>query len=327
MDDLFNRISQLERGVGKMFQAPTVPVYDITPTPPPPPPDEIPDGQMRADIWHYTLYCDGQMVFDYPDAYILSPPDNGFVWPDDWLAGGRVPGSLGGVNVAFMAYPSTYISGPWFAGGGNWFPFIRNAYWDGTLLQTFQGGSGLSGISPFVDPFGSWFVRTYTGTGGGRAAQGSFSGSGTMWLNNGLAYRRSTKNVMYVAQWDLSTYHMQQGNAILLGTAVEPITYMWNPWGGYGTPGDVNFWIGMGIILPLVDGSGGTAEGSPHSWYFGPAGSSPFQTRTVTTGPGHSITMSNNDGTFHTMKIEATYLGHQYPKLHYEPTANFTVVW
>lgn len=293
----------------------------------PPPPPPIPDGQMRADIWHWTVYCDSQVVFDFPNMYCLSPPDNGYVWPPDWLAGGRVPLALAssGHNTSFPGDPISYISGPNFYGANVWLPWIRNAYWDGALLNSLQGGTGVStAYSPFVDSHGSWTITPYLGAGGGRAARGSVSQTdGRLWLNDVSTYHRGSVGVTYTAQWDISTYQIGQGNAAPVGMTIEFVARRWTPWAGYSTF-PPNQFSAQNITLPLIDGTGGSAEGSPHSWDF----QGGFIERTRTTGPGYSITMSNADSTWHTMKLDATHLSHEYPGLHYDPsTFSFEVVW
>lgn len=268
-----------------------------TPTPEPEP--DV-NGLLRVDHWHLTAYIDDDLIIDAPDSYFLSQPDNGFVWPDNWIVDAATAGY--GLDPVWGAGPVDTTYGPFFAGGSFWLPWWKNIYWDSAsdLLNNMQG----TDILPFTDPFTSHSIQTYTG-GSGKAMRGGVS-DGFASLLGDETYERDDIGTMWTALYDVSSYHMGGGNAHTNGISFEVPSQSWTPWGGA-----VSYSFGpyQSLFLPLQDGD----DHIEHDWSLshllytlgGPAGD-------YTTGPGFATTMSVDDTDFHTIKIEVTYNGHDY---------------
>lgn len=282
--------------------APTVPQYDLSFASSPPPPAH---GLLRADHWHLTTYVDGQLIIDAPDAYFFSQPDNGFVWPSNWLVDSTTAGYS--FFPVWGATPVDTVWGPTFSGGSFWFPWWKNIYWPdaSSLLNNMQG----SNILPFTDFSGSHSIQNYT-PGTGKAMRGGSFSNGTATLFGNTSYQRSGVGTMWTALYDVSTKNMGQGNATVNGMGFVSPSQGWTPWSGAFTQ---NYPFYQGLILPLQDG----ADHNVWSWNMfggllqidgGPGGDH-------TTGPGFATTMSVTDVAFHTIKWEVTYNGHDYVDL------------
>lgn len=274
--------------------------------PPPPPVDPDAHGLLRADHWHLTTYIDGDMIIDAPDCYAFSQPDNGFVWPANWLVDQATAGYS--FYPVWNATPIDTVWGPIFAGGDHWRPWWKNIYWPdaSSLLNAMQG----SNILPFTDVFGSHSIQNYT-PGSGKAMRGGSSTYGTATLFGDPSYQYSDIGTMLTCLYDVSTKNMGQGNAQTDGMGFKSSSGGWTPWDGefaISRP-----WY-QGLFLPLQDGSDGNV------WAWSMLGGSVLQLGggpggDPTTGPGFATTMSVGDASFHTIKWEVTYNGHDYVDL------------